>query len=76
MSNQAALKNVLEARVNALRYKLIVNLLVTGGLAALSIFLAFLTYRHIVRPLMKLQAVSEQVGATADYSRRISPLPG
>ena len=70
-SNQVALERVLTARVDRLREGLIFSLFLTCGLAALSILLAFLTYRHIVGPLTKLKSVAEQVGETSDYSQRI-----
>lgn len=70
-ANQAALKAALKARIDTLRDKLIVSLLLTGGLAAFSIFTAFLTYRHIVRPLKKLQSIADKVGETSDYHHRI-----
>lgn len=70
-SNQVALERVLTARVDILRGRLIFSLFLTGGLAALSILLAFLTYRHIVGPLTKLKSIAEEVGETSDYSQRI-----
>ncbi|MDJ0513635.1 MAG: response regulator [Methyloceanibacter sp.] len=70
-SNQSALESLLKARVDTLRHELLVSLLITGGLAALSILLAFLTYHHIVGPLTRLQSIAEKVGETSDYSQRI-----
>jgi len=70
MTNWAALKGVLQSRVDKLREKLITSLLLTGGLAAFSVLISFLTYRHIVRPLGELQSLAERVGATNDYTQR------
>lgn len=70
-ANQAALKRALDTRVGSLLSKLTLSLLLTGGLAALSLLIAFLTYRHIVGPLARLRSLAEEVGATKDYSRRI-----
>ena len=70
-SSQAALKKALEARIESQLGRLNLSLLLTGGLAALSLLIAFLTYRHIVGPLGRLQSLTEAVGATKDYSRRI-----
>ncbi|MEM9589845.1 MAG: response regulator [Pseudomonadota bacterium] len=70
-SNRTALEGLLEARVDTLRHELLISLLITGGLAALSILLAFLTYRHIVGPLTRLQSIAEKVGETSDYSQRM-----
>jgi len=69
-ANQASLRQVLNARVGSLLNKLQLSLLVTGGLALLSLLIAFLTYRHIVPPLANLQSLAERVGATNDYSQR------
>ena len=68
--NQIALSRVLNARIRSLLDRQNLSLLLTGGLAALSLLLAFLTYRHIVRPLAELQSLAETVGATSDYSKR------
>ncbi|MGD9068579.1 MAG: response regulator [Methyloceanibacter sp.] len=70
-SSQTALRDVLQARVDNLFEGLITSLLITSGLALLSILLAFLTYRHIVGPLTKLQSIAEKVGETSDYGQRI-----
>ncbi len=68
--SQIALSRVLNARIRSLLDRQNLSLLLTGGLAALSVLLAFLTYRHIVRPLAQLQSLAENVGATSDYSKR------
>ena len=70
-ASQAALKTALQARIESQLGRLNVSLLLTGGLAALSLLIAFLTYRHIVGPLGRLQSLTEEVGATKDYTRRI-----
>ena len=68
--NQAALKRTLNERIDFLLGNLRLSLLLTGGLASFSLFIAFLTYRHIGRPLAQLQSLAERVGATNDYSQR------
>ncbi len=40
-------------------------------LTALSILLAYLTYRHIVRPLSRLEGVARRVQETKDYGHRV-----
>ena len=70
-SSQTALRDILQARVDGLFERLVTSVLITGGLALLSIVLAFLTYRHIVGPLTKLQSIAEKVGETSDYGQRI-----
>ncbi|HUV63472.1 MAG TPA: response regulator [Sedimentisphaerales bacterium] len=70
-ASQAALKKALDARIKSQLGRLELSLLLTGGLAALSLLIAFLTYRHIVGPLDRLQSLTEAVGATKDYTRRI-----
>jgi len=69
-ANQTSLKEVLNARVGSLLNKMHVSLLLTGGLALLSLFIGFLTYRHIVPPLANLERLAHRVGATGDYSQR------
>ena len=43
----------------------------TGALAALSLLLALVTYRNIVRPLANLEALAGTVSETKDYRHRI-----
>jgi two-component system sensor histidine kinase/response regulator len=68
---QAELKRLLEERIGVLLGKLRRSLLLTGALAVLSLLLALLTHRHIVRPLAQLEGVVRKVRGTKDYRNRI-----
>ena len=54
--------------LNKLRSSLMLNGLVAG----LSIVLALVTHRHIVRPLAQLEGLADKVRKTKDYSLRIN----
>jgi PAS domain S-box-containing protein len=68
---QSELQRLLNARVDNLLGKLHRSLWLTGALAALSILIALLTHRQIVRPLGQLEDVARTVRETKDYHRRI-----
>jgi PAS domain S-box-containing protein len=68
---QAELTRLLDQRIDRLQGALYRSLFVTGALAALSLLLAFITYRHIVRPLARLEALAGTVSETKDYRHRI-----
>jgi signal transduction histidine kinase len=68
--SQGELNRLLNARLSNLIGKLRRSLLLNGLLACLSIALAVITYRHIARPLGKLERFAEKVGKTKDYSLR------
>jgi PAS domain S-box-containing protein len=68
---QAELKRLLNERIDSLLGKLHRSLLLTGALAVLSILLALLTHRHIVRPLARLEGLARTVRETKDYRNRI-----
>src|SRR4029079_5532173 len=68
---QTELKRLLQERVDVLVGRLRRSLLLTGALAVLSLFLALLTHRHIVRPLAQLEGVVRKVRGTKDYRNRI-----
>jgi two-component system sensor histidine kinase/response regulator len=67
---QAELKRLLNQRIDNLVGKLRRSLLVTGALAVLSLLLALLTHRHIVRPLARLEGLAKTVRKTKDYGNR------
>ncbi len=69
--SQAELKRLLNKRIDNLLGKLHRSLLLTGALAGLSILLALMTHRHIVRPLARLESLARRVRGPKDYSRRI-----
>jgi PAS domain S-box-containing protein len=68
---QSELKRLLDERIDNLTGKLHRSLWLAGALAALSILLALLTHRHIVRPLARLEGVARTVRETKDYRNRI-----
>src|SRR6476620_1351779 len=63
-----ALRGLLKRRIDGLNEKLYRSLLLTGALAAISILLAFLTHRHIVQPLGRLEGLARRVRETGNYS--------
>ena len=64
------LEQLLNARHSDLLSKLWRSLLLNGLLAALSIALAIITGRHIVKPLLDLERLADRVGQTKDYNLR------
>ena len=69
--SQSELRRLINARIDNLLGRLYRSLWLTGALAALSLLLAFVTYRHIVRPLGRLEGVARTVRETKDYRNRI-----
>jgi PAS domain S-box-containing protein len=70
-TGQTELTRLLDQRIDRLQGSLYRALFVTGALAALSLLLALITYRHIVRPLASLEALAGTVKETKDYRHRI-----
>ena len=68
---QDELDRLLRRRIDGLRGKMILSLGVTGALAALSILIAIMTHRHIVRPLERLERAASTVRETRNYNLRI-----
>ncbi len=68
---QKDLDRLLQKRIDGLRARLYGALGLTGVLGMLSILVAYLTYRHIVNPLKRLEAVATSVRETKDYRLRI-----
>jgi signal transduction histidine kinase len=66
----AELKRLLNARLSNLLGNLQRSLFLNGLLAALSLAFALITGRHIVRPLLKLERLADEVGQTKDYKLR------
>ena len=64
------LKQLLSSRLSYLLSKLRSSLLLNGLLATLSLAFALMTGRHIVRPLLKLERLADEVGHTKDYRLR------
>ena len=70
-TGQTELTRILDQRIDRLLGGLYRSLLMTGALAALSILLALITHRHIVRPLARLEALAGTVRESKDYRHRI-----
>ena len=68
---QLELDRLLRQRIDGLVANMWLGLALIGALAGLSIAIAVLTHRHIVRPLERLEAVASTVRETKDYSRRV-----
>ena len=67
---QAELDRLLQRRIDGLFGRMSLGLALIGVLAGVSILIAVLTHRHIVRPLVRLEAVASTVRETKDYSLR------
>jgi signal transduction histidine kinase len=67
---QAELDRLLQRRIDTLYGRMVLTLILIGVFAGLSIVIAVLTHRHIVRPLERLEAVASTVRRTRDYSLR------
>lgn len=67
---QGELDRLLEARIADLDARLHGSIALIGALTALSLLIAFLTYRHIVKPLERLESVARTVRETRDYRLR------
>lgn len=68
---QSELDRLLNLRIDGLFSRMRFSLLLTGALATLSIFIAFLTYRHIVIPLERFEAIAREISESKDYSLRM-----
>jgi len=70
--SQSQLDRLLQVRIDKLLARLRLSLAVTGALVGLSIVLAVMTYRHIVRPLERLEKVASTVRETKNYDLRVA----
>jgi C4-dicarboxylate-specific signal transduction histidine kinase len=61
----------LQRRIDGLLANLYAALALIAGLVALSILVAFLTHRNIVKPLQRFEAVANKVRETKDYALRV-----
>jgi signal transduction histidine kinase len=68
---QTRLDNLLQKRIAGLTNRMYANLALIGALAALSVVVAVLTYRHTVLPLRELEGVASEVRTTRNYGLRI-----
>lgn len=69
--SQSQLDRLLQLRIDKLLTKMSLSLVITGVLVGLSIVIAVMTYRHIVRPLERLENVVSTVRETKNYDVRI-----
>ena len=67
---QSQLDRLLHLRTHKLLTRMYLTLAVTGALVGLSIITAIMTYRHIVRPLKRLEKVASSVSETRNYDLR------
>lgn len=67
---QAELDRLLQHRIDNLLGRMSLGLILIGAFAGISVLVALLTHRHIVRPLEQLEAVATTVRETKDYSLR------
>jgi signal transduction histidine kinase len=64
------LDRLLRQRTDGLYRRMQLDLALIGAFASLSILVAFLTHRHIVGPLRRLEAVASAVRESKDYGLR------
>jgi signal transduction histidine kinase len=69
-ATEAELARLLSERIDLLLGRLWFSLLITGAFACLSIAIALMTHRHIVKPLERLERVARTVRETGDHSLR------
>ncbi|MET0481848.1 MAG: ATP-binding protein [Aestuariivirgaceae bacterium] len=69
-STEVELARRLSERIDLLLGRLWFSLLITGAIASISIVIALMTHRHIVKPLERLESVARTVRETGDYSLR------
>jgi signal transduction histidine kinase len=69
--SQSQLDRLLQLRIDMFLTKMSLSLAMTGVLVGLSIVIAVMTYRHIVRPLERLENVVSMVRETKNYDVRI-----
>jgi C4-dicarboxylate-specific signal transduction histidine kinase len=72
LESQPQLDRLLRSRIERLLARMRMSLALTGALVALSIIVAMMTYRHIVRPLEHLEQVASTVRATKNYDLRVA----
>jgi len=70
--SQPQLDRLLQSRIERLLARMRLSLTLTGLLVGLSIIVAIMTYRHIVRPLEHLEQVALTVRETKNYDLRVA----
>jgi len=69
--SQSQLDRLLQLRIGKLLTGMDLSLAVTGLLVGFSIIIAVMTYRHIVKPLERLEKVASTVRETKNYDLRV-----
>jgi signal transduction histidine kinase len=69
--SQSELDRLLHARVDRLLARMRLSLAITTALISLSIVIAVMTYRQIVKPLERLEKVAATVRETKNYDLRV-----
>jgi signal transduction histidine kinase len=72
LESQPQLDRLLRSRIERLLARMRLSLALTGALVGLSIIVAIMTYRHIVRPLEHLEQVASTVRETKNYDLRVA----
>jgi signal transduction histidine kinase len=70
--SQPQLDRLLHSRIQRLLARMRLSLALIGALVGLSIIVAIMTYRHIVRPLEHLEEVASTVRETKNYDLRVA----
>lgn len=70
--SQPQLDRLLQSRIERLLARMRLRLALIGFLVGLSIIVAIMTYRHIVRPLEHLEQVASAVRETKNYDLRVT----
>jgi signal transduction histidine kinase len=70
--SQFELDRLLQLRIEKLLTRMGRSLVITSALVALSIIIAVMTYRQIVRPLERLETVASLVRKTKNYDVRVN----
>lgn len=71
-ASQPELDRLLQSRIERLLTRMRLSLALIGFLVGLSIIVAIMTYRHIVRPLEHLEHVASTVRETKNYDLRVA----
>ena len=69
--SQSQLDRLLQLRIDKLLNRMYLSLAITGVLVCLSVIIAVMTYRHIVKPLERLEKVASTVRETKNYDLRV-----
>ena len=69
--SQIQLDRLLQLRIDKLLTRMTLSLVVTGALVGLSVIIAIVTYRQIVRPLERLEKVASTVRDSKNYDFRV-----